>query len=314
LTAPIAPSTIKLISTKDRDKTGWDWPLRTLRDPAMKTLTLSIGLVFMLVCLCESLPAGEDSPGRLVRLDTNHPPPGKPWTVLTRVGDLIQLSVRCRTFAKDNLRALKVEITGDAVRNVGVVEVPVLLSAGPLGPITVDNTWKDLSCFLTAAKVGRASVAITPVGQDGKNRPTRSLVVCVSQPERAGEDVPGRLVHRDTNHPPPGKPWTVLTRVGDLIQLSVRCRTSAKDNLRALKVEITGDAVANVAVAEVPVLLPANPLGPPTVDTTWKDLSWFLTAAKVGRATVAITPVGEDGKDRPTRKLVISVAERKCLP
>ena len=121
------------------------------------------------------------------------------------------------------------------------------------------------------------------------------------------ENEVGDLVRVDTNNPPPGKPFTVFVCNGGLVQLSVQCRALGKENLRTLKIQIKGDALEKIAVAEVPVPAP----GGKTTDNSRKDLSWFLKAVKVGDATVRITPLGVDGKDRGTRELLIRVYTKK---
>src|SRR5260370_36191236 len=70
---------------------------------------------------------------------------------------------------------------------------------------------------------------------------------------------------------------------GDMIQLSVPCKTKGMDVLRGLKVEIEGDAVEKIGVAFVPIELPGDPHDdPPThnEDRIHKDLSCFLKAVK----------------------------------
>jgi hypothetical protein len=90
-----------------------------------------------------------------------------------RVGDLIQYYVITTRKTDEALRTYKVELKGDAIELVTVVEVPVFFhSTQPTKqPPRPDLGRKNLSCFLKAAREGKAVVKITPVGEDGKDQP-----------------------------------------------------------------------------------------------------------------------------------------------
>jgi len=116
----------------------------------------------------------------------------------------------------------------------------------------------------------------------------------------SGQEKVHRLYHRDTI----GRNKSLKVdgnriKVGDIIRLSVIARKAGDEALKTLKVEIKGDAVENLGVLEVDFDTFPDPLR--------KDLSLFLRGVKNGEVTVNITPVGEDGKERPVREAKIEV-------
>jgi hypothetical protein len=67
---------------------------------------------------------------------------------------------------------------------VVLVPVPGPGPKGLLDPRATDNSTKDFSCFLRAVKKGKATVKITPIGKDGKERPTREWLIGVGVKKR----------------------------------------------------------------------------------------------------------------------------------
>ena len=136
------------------------------------------------------------------------------------------------------------------------------------------------------------------------------------------EKPPGNLAQINTNRPPPGKPWTVIIELGDMAQISAYCRANDDgENLRSLRVELGGDSMTQVGgILEVPVWEEPSPAKKPggttavksgkILDKAKKHLCFFLKSVRPGDTAVKVTPVGVDGKARPTRELIIQVRER----
>ncbi len=103
--------------------------------------------------------------------------PTGPFRVESLVGDMIRLSFPgSRKHPNDMPRSLKIEIEGDAVENIGVIDVPVERAGNPKDDPpshNVDGVKTDLSCFLKAMKTGKVKLKITPVGGDGKEQQSR---------------------------------------------------------------------------------------------------------------------------------------------
>jgi hypothetical protein len=78
------------------------------------------------------------------------------------------------------LETLRVEIKGEAAEVVAVVWSAV---PNPDG-VGTDGTKKRLSCFVKLVKVGEASIKITPVGADGKDRDTIEGRIQVAAPRK----------------------------------------------------------------------------------------------------------------------------------
>lgn len=174
----------------------------------MKFRILALVTVIGAGALCVPGHGGEDEqgapkagkkPSKLVQIDTNDPPPGKPWTQSVEVGDLVQVSVFCRAnFDEENLRTLRITLTGGSAIQVGnVVEVPVWRDPAPgrkgkaglsaESNKSIDSGKKHLCVFLIAAKPGESIVKVTPVGMDGKDRPAREVTIRVWVPPGDGE-------------------------------------------------------------------------------------------------------------------------------
>ena len=137
-------------------------------------------------------------------------------------------------------------------------------------------------------------------------------------PGETGEKAPepGRLVEVDLNlaPSPPRNPSTLFVpNKEDLIQIfAVRSTIDKKDELlRTFKVTLEGDAVALMGIVEVKVRIPSKFHPDGVVDDQKRNLSCFLKPLKYGKSVLKITPVGEDGKDRPTHEVIITVGSTK---
>jgi hypothetical protein len=145
-------------------------------------------VVFLAVCVLSAVAtglagAGEVPAAKVWRVDTNKqlPPDEKSYNVVAYKGDLVHLSVQFSTQPAEALENLKVEIDGKCVDQIGVFLIPVMIRSTPKPNVTPteaeDPHKKDLTCVLKGVKEGKATVKITPVGEDGKERQTRTVIV-----------------------------------------------------------------------------------------------------------------------------------------
>lgn len=122
------------------------------------------------------------APGHLVEVDTNDIEPGKARGVKVEAGSILQISVFCQTKPGEDIRTLKVDVSGDSLQPAGgVVRAPVwdYLVPGDKSTKLVSSGDKHLCVFLVALRAGKATVRVTPLGADGKARPTREVAVTV---------------------------------------------------------------------------------------------------------------------------------------
>ena len=99
--------------------------------------------------------------------------------VEAKLGDLLVFSVQGGTFPGGMVQDLKVEVKGDSLSKVGVWLVPVVT---PDGQRAVGGI--DMSAFLKTAKIGEATVTITPQGElNDKLKKPMTFKVKVTKPE-----------------------------------------------------------------------------------------------------------------------------------
>lgn len=118
----------------------------------------------------------------LVQVNFDSPTPKDPkllrYTYVANTGRLVQLAVIRPVAEKDEaIRTLRVEIKGDAIKTLGIVEVPVQYYRK--GEYVLDSSKRNVSVFFETAKTGQATIKITPVGEDGKDRPIREFLIQV---------------------------------------------------------------------------------------------------------------------------------------
>jgi hypothetical protein len=119
-------------------------------------------------------------------IDFDFPDVAKEFTIYQK-GYLVRISVLrpSATNTKKNdvlVQTLKVQITGDAIVNLGVVVIPVRTKQVG-GVEAVDPSQRHVACFLQAAKDGQATVKITPIGFDGKELPSKEWKINVKSGE-----------------------------------------------------------------------------------------------------------------------------------
>ncbi len=119
-------------------------------------MRLSICFVALFVLTCPVLYAAQPIVGEVVKVFTKDVANA---AVNASVGDSVEFSVQGGTYPGGLIKNLKVEITGDALKKVGVWIVPVVSRDGQRGDGGI-----DMSAFIRAAKGGEATVSITPQG------------------------------------------------------------------------------------------------------------------------------------------------------
>ena len=92
-------------------------------------------------------------------------------------------------------RTFKVEVTGEAVSFIAVLEVPVMFDAPKTEQRTVRLSMQNMSCFLKTVKPGEAVVKIMPIGLDGKEQQPQEITLKVgSNPkQKQKKEQPGKL-------------------------------------------------------------------------------------------------------------------------
>jgi hypothetical protein len=111
-----------------------------------------------------------------------------------REGDMWQFYLISPTLPREQrLRTLRVEIEGGSAALAAIVKVPVLRRKDG----EIDGTKMNISVFIRAVKESAtlkgartAVVKITPVGEDGKDRPTASFRLEVNPPVRPAKKAP----------------------------------------------------------------------------------------------------------------------------
>jgi len=123
--------------------------------------------------------------GVLVQLDLTEnlrqrPQREPPWPAQAlNHEDLYQFFITCDPTKKEEaLRTLKVEVSGDVVAVVGVVQVTVKQPNGQINDFV-----RNISCYIRPVREGKGIVKFTPVGEDGKDRPTQEYFILVLKPE-----------------------------------------------------------------------------------------------------------------------------------
>ncbi len=130
-------------------------------------------LLAVLLFFCSWLRAypGTDTPGPkrlyLIDIEAKRTSGAGPLNVVK--GDVLQYFLVTALEKDDSVRTLKVEIDGDALALVGVVETP-----GRSGE-PIDKTKKTISGMIRAVKEGDATDKITPILEDGRNRKSYSV-------------------------------------------------------------------------------------------------------------------------------------------
>jgi hypothetical protein len=121
--------------------------------------------------------------------------------------------------------------------------------------------------------------------------------------------VPGLYLYRfDLHKKPPSERFGVAK--GDILEFYVSCPTNDKEKtLKTLKVQFTDELLALVGVFQIPEATPDGKL-----DCSKRTLCCVVRVAKAGDATVTITPVGEDGAERATRKFDLQIFEKLRRP
>jgi hypothetical protein len=110
-----------------------------------------------------------DPPRRLNFTGSNYSP-GHEFYV-SNPGSLFQFFLlRSTVDPNAAIRTVRVEITGDAVELIGVITIPNWVKRRKQRIEVIDPSKKIFSCFIKAVKKGKASIKITPIGEDGKAR------------------------------------------------------------------------------------------------------------------------------------------------
>jgi hypothetical protein len=152
----------------------------------MRLLNL-LCLVVLLLLACQGFGKQDNQdPPPLLEVDFDRPESSPKELSLAKPGWLAQISL-VRPFQSSDkkkqyenaVRTLKVEITGDAIANVALVVIPVQIK-GSFGP-TTETGKRRVACLLKAVKDGTATVKITPIGYDGKERPSQEWKVRVGK-------------------------------------------------------------------------------------------------------------------------------------
>ncbi len=242
-------------------------------------------------------------PDSLMQLDFDDSTEKTVTISVPKVDQLIQICVIRTSANKDQqLKTLKVQITGDSMSLVGITQVPAFKLED--GKLVNDPTKKNLSCFVQSVKKGKFSIEITPIGADGKEKPSRTWIGHVSTPApnfkaEADPAVPEELYQillTGKVTPTPVK----LPRPGCLMQFILPGNQALP--FGGVRVETTGDAIENVGVVEVPLSGTAkagilhdksNPAGHNMYITV------LVRAVNTGAATVSISAVGVNGKVVP---------------
>lgn len=138
-------------------------------------MTMFSRAVLALLLTCGSVFAAD---GEVVKVFTQEF--AKP-AVEAKLGDLLVFSVQGGSYPGGMIQDLKVEVKGDSLTKVGVFLVPFVT---PDGQRAVGGI--DMSAFLKTAKVGEATVTITPQGElNEKLSKPMKFVVKVKKPEAA---------------------------------------------------------------------------------------------------------------------------------
>jgi hypothetical protein len=93
--------------------------------------------------------------------------PPKKYIYVPKLDTLVQFSID-RGSEKKQIRTLKIEIVGDALGKVGLIEFAVIQPDG----VPKSDPYK-IAWLLIAQKKGYATVKITPIGVDGIERPSK---------------------------------------------------------------------------------------------------------------------------------------------
>ena len=119
-------------------------------------------------------------PGRVAAFSIDQKSASNNLMKIGEIGDMFHLfTIRSAIKKEDKLRTFKVQLTGDAVTFIAVVEVPLMLSGTTSEKKLVDTDRQAMSCFFKANKVGETLVKITPIGLDGKEQETKEITLKV---------------------------------------------------------------------------------------------------------------------------------------
>jgi hypothetical protein len=135
------------------------------------------------------------------------------------------------------------------------------------------------------------------------------LIFTAGSSEGQGPRVPTAYLFRfDLQKKPPRDRFMVAK--GDVLEFYISCPTKDQEKtLKTLKVQHTEDLVVLVGVYQIPEATPDG-----RIDSSKRTLCCVVRLADAGDATVSITPFGEDGAERSTRKFDLKIYEKLKRP